>query len=167
MPQTLELSRAESGVLVRRLRLWGWGALLLLLGIAFLLIGVLSGVTGQHLPQMSVLFTVIWALAFGIIFLSLGLAMTRHGEIFLFSPQGLFVEFYRMRAMHWKVDYPLAWLQEIVVVKQPGPYPLYRVLVSIQDRPEVELAEDLNSEEAWQLASSVAGPAFLRVRERS
>ena len=163
MPQELELSRQDGTVLVERRRGWGWGVVLLILGGFFTFGGLFCAVTGQHLPKMSSLATSLWALLLGLPQLPFGFFLTKNGEFFFFDGRGLRVEFFRLRMMHWFVEYPLSIIEGIDIERREDGY---SVIIAIKGRPHVELAKQISSERAWQLASTVAEPAFLTIRER-
>lgn len=166
MAQDLEMTREDGVVLLVRRRGWGWGLACLLLAGFFLFGGIFCAITGQHLPKISSLETAAWALLLGALLLPMGLGLTKNGEWFAFSPNGVRVDFFRLRAIHWFLEYPITRTKSIKVETQTPQGRRFRVILEVQDRPQVTLAEALTSEEAWQLASALAEPAMLPVHER-
>lgn len=166
MAQDLEMRREDGVVVIERWRGWGWGLAFLLLGGFFAFGGIFCAITGQHLPHISSLITALWALFLSGVLLPLGWGLTRNGERFSFSSGGVRVDFFRFRGIHWSVNYPISWLKGVAIEDQGSQGRIYRVVLDVQNRPNVTLAEFLPSEDAWQLASAVAEPAMLAVNER-
>ncbi len=166
MAQDLEMTREDGVVVLVRRRGWGWGLACLILATFFLFVGMFCVITGQHLPRISSLETAAWSLSMGAVLLPTGLGLTKNGEWFAFSPSGVRVDFFRFRAIHWFLEYPSTRTRAIKVETQSPQGRRFRVLLEVQDRPHVTLAEALTSEEAWQLASALAEPSMLPVHER-
>jgi len=160
----LEVNRENGLILVSLRHGRGWGFAFLFTGAAFALVGSLAGIFSEHLPHLSVALTVLWAFLIGFAFLGLGAALTKNGHDFSFSSRGLRTDSFQWRFISWSIDYPAEWLESIRIELQQD-YPVYRVVVVVKDRPSVEITKNLRSEEAWQLASVVAEPGGLPIRE--
>lgn len=158
----VEISREDDTIRIIQRRGRGWGISLVLVGIFFGVISFLFGAFGEHLPGLSVLVTCLWAFLLSFVCSILGVALTENGEHFLFSSKGLEAQFFRMRFVQWKIDYPVQILQQIRVEPQQK-FSAYRVVLGVKGRADVELARNLNSEAAWKLASIASEMNFLPI----
>lgn len=160
----MRIERIDGTVILLHRRNYGLGIGFFFLAGLVLLIGFLAATTGQHFPHMTSTMTGLWALGVGSLFSLLGAVFTGTHDRFEFSYRGIFATYSRWRFISWNVQFPANSLQTIYV--EPENEWFYRIWIDAAQRPALEVATGLSSENAWQIASMIAEPCQLMVKAR-
>lgn len=164
---TLRLLQDGGELTVIRRRGWGWGLLFSIAGVGFLLLGFLFVINGEHFPHMSPLATAAWSFVLGVICSLLGVGLTRHGEWFHFTGQGVTISSFKWRFVRWSIYYKSAWIKHILISPEDSTLPLYQVSIIVKKRAPVVIGSNLRMDKAWELATAMSEPARLPILESS
>lgn len=161
----MELEREEGVLLIR----WHRGrvalGVLTIMGALFCLVGIMSLLTGQHLPQLSSVMTCVWALLVGIPGFLWGLCFIGYKRELTFSAEGIDAYFSRWRFIEWRLRFGPKRLDAIFIEPQRSmDYSRVMLQINGKNQADLEIARNLPNEEAWRLASLIAEVTALPIR---
>lgn len=158
----MEMEREEGMLRLRWPRSRGALFGFTLIGSLLLLIGFASFLSGQHFPHISSIATLIWACATGFPILFLGLCFLGDRQEVTITPAGVDAYFSKWRFIEWRMQYAAKYLEGISI--EPQRNERSRLVLKVRGKADFEVARNLPSEDAWQMASIVAELLPLPIR---